>query len=423
MTPTLKQRLTQISLGAFFATSVVLLAGFIAFSIAKRNLAQKEIERDLKRDANQQVEQLIPSFLLPEQANGVQLLLERMTQADDLTHALIISDSSQIPTSFIDCKVSAAAPSTCYSSDSKETALIVPISEAGHNFGYLFKAKHNTAAWAVNDILQFAGLIALMLGITFIAIYIFIARVLSKTLPRSLDRLVEWIEADLSDRPSNISSLPFAELESLRSKISEVMRRHNQAREQAVIGQLTSGIMHYIRTPLHSIVSALYLIDKYPDGSPKRAAALEELAHSCRDHMPLIGEIIETTLDGGRQIQIKKKDQDLIATIREALALSEKIRSLRGVQICLDLPQTLLVPHDRVQLVRVLHNLTKNAIEAASESPNHRSVYVSLTEHADKVIEVVVEAHHGRITASNESSIGGARFAVSLPAQPLEASL
>lgn len=459
-TPTLKQRVTQISLGAFLATSAVLLAAFIAFSIAKRDLAQKEIERDLKRNAAQQVEQLIPSFLLPEQASGVNLLMERIAQSDDLTHILILSGASQIPDAFSKCNIKADSNTTCFSADGKETALIVPIVEGGHSFGYLFKAKHNTAALAVNDILQFAGLIALMLGITFVAIYIFIARVLSKTLPNALDRLVEWVEADLSDRPARISSLPFAELESLRSKISEVMRRHDQAREQAVIGQLTSGIMHDIRTPLHSIVTALYLVEKYPPGNPKRIAALEELAASCRDHVPLVGEIIETTLDGGRQIQIRKKDQDLVVTINEALALTEKIRKLRNVQVSLELPKELHVPHDRVQVVRVLHNLIKNAIEAASESANARLVHVALKEHTDNGVEVIVddsgtgivgspeklfnafqstkirgtglgllvskritEAHLGSITASNTSRLGGARFSMSLPARPSEASL
>lgn len=458
--PTLKQRVTQISIGAFLATTAVILASFVFFSIAKRGLAQKEIEHDLKRSASQQVEQLIPSFLLPEQAGGVKLLLDKIAQTDDLTHILVVSGESQIPDVFSGCKFQDLTTTTCASSDGKETAIIVPISESGRNFGYLFKAKYNTSAWAVNDILQLTGLIALMLGITFAAIYIFIARVLSRTLPNALDRLVEWIKADLSDQPSKISSLPFAELESLRRKISEVMIRHNQAREQAVIGQLTSGIMHDIRTPLHSIVSALFLVEKYPLGSPKRLAALEELANSCLDHVPLMGEIIETTLDGGRQIHIEKKSQDLVATINEAVALSERVQALRKVQISMDLPPGLIIAHDRVQLVRVLHNLIKNAVEAASESQGNRSVQISLNHNPDGSIEIlvddsgtgivgspeklfrafqstkvrgtglglmvskkIIDAHEGKITASNNSKIGGARFTVIIPSRLGEVSL
>jgi signal transduction histidine kinase len=460
ITPTLKQRVTQISLGAFFATSAVLLAGFIIFSIAKRDLAQKEIERDLKRNATQQIEQLIPSFLLPEQTDGVKLLLDRIVQSDELSHALIISSASQMPDGFSDCRVSAESSSTCFSEDGKETALVVPITEASQKFGFFVKTKHNTSAFAANDILQLAGLIAFMLGITFVGIYIFIARVLSKTLPKALDRLVEWIEADLSDRPANISTLPFAELEALHKKISEVMKRHSEAREQAVIGQLTSGIMHDIRTPLHSIVSALYLVEKYPAGNPKRIVALEELARSCRDHVPLIGEIIETTLDGGRKIHVDRKEQDLVATVREALELCEKMRGLRNVEVSLDLPESLYVSHDRVQLGRVLHNLIKNAIEAASEASQNRSVHISIKNLEAVGVEVVVddsgtgivgspdrlfrafqstktrgtglgllvsqriaEAHFGKITASNRSKVGGARFSVTLPSQTSEASI
>jgi signal transduction histidine kinase len=174
----------------------------------------------------------------------------------------------------------------------------------------------------------------------------------------------------------------------------------------------------------------------------------------------LIGEIIETTLDGGRKIHVDRKEQDLVATVREALELCEKMRGLRNVEVSLDLPESLYVSHDRVQLGRVLHNLIKNAIEAASEASQNRSVHISIKNLEAVGVEVVVddsgtgivgspdrlfrafqstktrgtglgllvsqriaEAHFGKITASNRSKVGGARFSVTLPSQTSEASI
>ena len=234
--PTLKRRVSQISIGAFLTAFTVMLASFSFYSVAQKTFAQKEVERDLKRAAPSQIEQLIPSFLLSEQSAGVHLLLERFQKTEDLSHALIVSNQSEIPAEFSSCKLDASNETSCLSSDSRETAVLLPISESGKNFGHLLKAKINISSWAAHDLLQIIGVFAIVLGTSFAAIYIFIARHMSKTIPRSLDRLVQWIESDLSGKKTDLRDLPFAELESLREKISEVMKRHNSDRDQAVIG-------------------------------------------------------------------------------------------------------------------------------------------------------------------------------------------
>lgn len=449
--PSLSLRVRQISIGAFLISLAVVLCGFIFFTTFKRDLAQKEISKELERNSPDQVEQLIPSFLLPEQSAGINLLLAKFKKNEDLAEAQIIQNTNQLPDKFQPCDLSTHKPTSCVSSDGRETALIIPVTEGSHNFGYLFKAKHNSNSWAVNDTVQVMIFFALALGLTFIGVYSLIARVLSRTLPKALDQLVEWIEADLSDKKTSINKLPFAEFESLREKISEVMERHNLSRDQAVIGQLTGGIIHDIKTPLQSIVTALHLLKDRPEQNQKRLDRLENLASMCRMNIPVIGQIIETTLDGTRNIHISRKRLDIAETLISAMSSHSQMAVLRETQVEFINDKKVFISHDPVQMGRVFGNLIKNAIEAASQAERSPKVQISLYEdiHGVSVViedsgdgfktspekifrafrsskvrgsglglmitKKIVDAHFGVISASSNSFLGGARFEVVLP--------
>lgn len=448
--PSLILRVRQISMGAFLASIAVVLAGFIFFSTFKRDLAEREITKELERNSVDQVEQLIPSFLLPEQNEGVELLLSKFKRIEELAEIQIIQTDSQIPKKFRSCQLTSEKTTSCQSVDGRETALIIPISEVGHDFGYLLKAKHNSNSWAVNDTVEVMIFFALALCLTFVGIYSFIARLLSRTMPRALDQLVEWIESDLSDRDAAIRKLPFAELESLREKISEVMERYNLSREQAVIGQLAGGIIHDIKTPLQSIVTALHLLKDQPDVGQKRIDRLENLAAMCRMNIPVMGEIIETTLDGTRNIHISKETLNIEDTLQNAISTHSQMAELRETEIDFISGEKVLVSHDPVQMGRVFGNLIRNAIEAASLATRSPRVRVSLQQEEKNVTVIVedsgegikaspekifrafrsskargsglglliskkiVDAHFGIIRASSGSILGGAKFEVVL---------
>lgn len=451
-TPSLRQKVTQISIGAFILTSAIMLLGFIAYSMTKHNLAGMEVERDLQKTASTQTDQLIPSFLLPEQKDGIGLLLQRFKEHEHLSRVAIINNENEIPKGFSECTLKDGS-SSCLSNDGMETAFIYPIKESNVKFGYLFKSKKMNSSWADRDILQIVGIFTIMLFFLFLTVYIVVVRVLSKTVPLSLDKLVEWIEADLTDKKTHLSNLPFKELEDLRNKISEVMERHNRSRDQAIVGQVSSGIMHDIKTPLQSIVIALHLVDEQEKNSPKRQARLENLFLMCRNNLPIIGDIIETTLDGNRQILINKKSSNIRTTLEDSVQYTKEYSRLRKVAVEIDSPDEILIEHDSTQLVRVVNNLLKNGIEAASAyQQSAPKVKISVQEHDDSHIKLtvedsgegiqgspekifrafrtskvrgtglgllitkkIVEAHNGIIYASNSSSLGGAKMEVLLP--------
>jgi len=450
--PTLRQRVSQISVGVFLASLALMLAGFILYSFTKNAIAIREVETDLNKSSAQQIEQLIPSFLLPEQRVGVLLLLEKYRREDALSDIQIITEESQRPASFSDCVLGNTRASFCQNANGKESAVLIPIVESGNHFGWLFKARPIASAIAARDLLQMIGIFIFVLALTFTVIYILTARMLSRTMPRALDDLVEWIEADLAERPSTIATLPFKELEDLKEKISEVLERYSKERDQAVVGQLTSGIMHDIKTPLQSLVTARLLLERAPEASEKRTQFLENLATVCNENLPVIESIVETTLDGSRKIALSLTDKDLSKTIRKSIELNQQCAELHHVSVEVVMPSGIELTHDSSQMLRVTHNLLKNAIEAAAESSSAKKVQIVFTALSseevqitvedsgpgipcspDKIFRVfksskirgsglgltitkkIVEAHGGTITAGKSASLGGAKFKVVLP--------
>ena len=217
--PTLKERVSQISIGAFLLTVAVLLTSFTLYSMKKAKIAEDHVVEELTSNVSNQVNQFLPSFLLPEQKQGISLLLERIKQNEDLADAKIVNKVSDLDGSFANCLFNGARLTSCTSSDQKFTAIIVPLKESDELFGYLFKSKKNLSPNSLKDVLELAGLILFVLGIVFIGIYIFISRLLSQTLPRSLDNLVKLIETEINGGKTENVELQFKEVENLYLKI------------------------------------------------------------------------------------------------------------------------------------------------------------------------------------------------------------
>lgn len=448
---TLKEKVSQISVGVFLLTIVVMLTCFTLYSMKKAKISEELIVNELSQNIETQAAKFVPSFLLPEQKQGVELILSRLKNLEGLTHAKILKDLSEVPVSFTNCLLNPEKVTNCASRDLNETAIIYPLNESGTHFGYLFKSKVNTSPASLRSVIEMAGIIVIILSLIFFIVYISITRLLSKTLPLALDDLVKWIEADLDGKSNNNIALPFQELEDLKFKISEVMDRYNKSRDQAVIGQLTSGIMHDIRTPLQSIVTSMHLVEEQEATSPKRISRLENEHLMCRVNLPIILNIIESTLDGNRQIKVEKSESDLKSSLSKVIEMNKDFSRLRNVTVISQVSSDISVKHDPVQFLRVLSNLVRNSVEAAAESSGTKLVKMSVSESSDKVFikvedsgpgilgkpdsifrafrtskargtglgllitKKIVEAHGGTIKASNTSSIGGALFEVCLP--------
>jgi signal transduction histidine kinase len=448
---TLKQKVTDISIYSFICMSVIMFTCFALYSFKKNEITVGQIKRDLTVNLKNQTNQFLPSFLLPEQEQGLKHILNKIKNDENLEDIRIVKTQGDIPPTFENCRPNEHTAITCSSNDLSLTAVVAPLKELNTIYGFIFKSKKNSSAANLQGAIEFALVSLVIIGIAFLVIYLRLRLLIAKTLPDSMDHIVQWIEAEIEGKEIENIKLPFKELEDLKRTIANVIERGNKSREQAIIGQVTSGIMHDIKTPLHSIVTATHLVAEQTKESEDRTMLLENLFNMCTNNIPVIKEIIETTLDGNRNIQINRSNGNLRDTIDKAVLLTKEFSRYRNVTVEVDAPAELFALYDSTQFTRVVNNLLKNGIEAAAETSTIPRVKISALKKEKNINLVVedsgngfkgspdkafrafrttkvrgtglglliskkiVEAHNGKIKASNGSTYGGARMEVELP--------
>lgn len=445
---TLQSKVNRILAVTLIVVAAIGLVSGLTYTHLRVMWAKNRVSEDLQRDLPNQIESVIPSFLLPEQSAGLFLILDRIKNNEKLSSIEVVKTSDELQKKFPDC-ANLSASLVCFNDDSK-TIVAKPIEESGHLFGYLVKTKTNDITESSGQLIETIEAVGIALFISFAVLFWVLAKLMSKEVPRSLDDLLKWIEADLNGHPQKIPHLKFKEFNQLREGISEILERYDRSRDQAVIGQLTSGIMHDIKTSLSSIVMASGLVNEQSEGSAKRLTRLEHLQKVCTTRLPMIGAIIETTLDGSRDIHIEPRFANLGNAIHDALAINSDLIQLHKAKIDVEVPDS-AIEHDPVQVTRVFTNLIKNGIEAAHEKGAQPAIRIKLESTTDSVQVVfedngpglpekseslfrifkstkahgcglgltvsrkIVEAHRGSITVTRSLDLGGAQFNLRFP--------
>lgn len=225
-----------------------------------------------------------------------------------------------------------------------------------------------------------------------------------------------------------------------------------EARDKALFGQLAGGVIHDLRTLVHSVFSAVQLVDESADNADRKEQALELLYQASKTNIPKVHSIIETTLDGSREITIDDWETNLVSTIQSAIEESQEAATKSAVRVLFEPESEVSFSHDTVQLGRAFSNLIRNAIEAFDEKSikGEKTVRVLLKEETSlvKIIiedsgeglketgprvfrfsqttknhgsglgllitKKVIDAHGGTISAEKSDDLGGARFVITL---------
>jgi len=221
-------------------------------------------------------------------------------------------------------------------------------------------------------------------------------------------------------------------------------------REQAVFGQVARGIIHDIRTHIHSIHTATQLSEMEAADAEQRLHRMERLLAACQRNVPKIKNIIDLSLDTSREIPLKTKRSDVAQAVKQAIANVEEITKAKGISISQDFSGDLSAEYDAVQLERAFTNVVKNAVEAAEDkhvpgavvvrgARSASSIRISVEDSGhglrDKtsvfrplkstkahgiglglfISRKIVEAHQGKIIPDNSTELGGAKFTVEIP--------
>ncbi|MCM0606293.1 MAG: HAMP domain-containing histidine kinase [Xanthomonadaceae bacterium] len=238
-------------------------------------------------------------------------------------------------------------------------------------------------------------------------------------------------------------------------EIKDISNRLSQSfekQEQAVFGQLARGVVHDVKTLLHSVMSAMELVNEVTEESEKRKSRLEMLQKTSTINLPKMKKIIELTLDGSREIPVRPVLGNLNATIRSSIESNRHLALSRKVNVVFDSSVSdLMVSHDAIQLERAFTNLIKNGIEAF-ESRSDQSPIVQiktviesgqvkvqiedsgpgLKTPSDQIFKPlrstkshgsglglfvskkIIESHRGQLLAGSSDTLKGAKFTVTL---------
>lgn len=230
--------------------------------------------------------------------------------------------------------------------------------------------------------------------------------------------------------------------------ISDRLNNSFQNREQFVYSQIARGVIHDIKTILQSLKAASDLASEN-----QSELRMNNLLKVTQLKLPSLLEIVDTTLDGSREIAVKKEKIAIGTTVERSINTIKSLQFAANIDFVIDQGNKIEVAHDSVQLERVFTNLIKNGIESINELDNsRRKIKVSfseptldfvkisiedsgkgLPENAESVFRLlkstkshgsgigllvskkIVEAHHGKLVASHSQGLGGAQFDVILP--------
>jgi signal transduction histidine kinase len=243
-----------------------------------------------------------------------------------------------------------------------------------------------------------------------------------------------------------------------RRRLAEVESRQRLAELAHVIrysaaGELTTSIAHELNQPLGSILTNTETAELMLKGSSPDLEEVREILADIRRDDQRASEVIRRLRSVLKKTPFEIRDIDLNDTVREAIGFVAAVADRRGVALKFAaVPGELRVKGDPVQLQQVILNLIINAMDAISEADAQaREVSVSTARsnpHAEirigdtgpgiaaadlksvfdpffttkqngmgmglAIVRTIVEAHHGQISAENQTS-GGALFTIRIP--------
>ncbi len=364
-------------------------AVFLYYKIQSDALIDSSTET-LLATTSHQANKILISYLIPEQQNGLEFLLEKFKLKENLTESKVVGLPVPIK-NFKGCDFTSSF-SHCVSDDNRQIGILAPIKEGEQDYGYYFKTKQLEPDALNEAVFTLVIFIACILLLALFMSFIILHKITSKVVPEYIKNLTEWLEEVLSGQNSKSRIHPgYAELDKLTKNIEQVVELHHQEKNNSIelakssaIGKIASEVVHDMKTPLTIISGAAKALKNGPEqekniehiisAADQLDAIAEELLSKQRHNSPdsyqdksnyiLLHDLIDNCLSG-------------IQPLAHQLGVpSLKIKSSIGLQ-----NRDLKVFGNRTKLIRAIRNIITNALEAMSSQPQSEHVLsVTLSE-------------------------------------------
>jgi len=139
-----------------------------------------------------------------------------------------------------------------------------------------------------------------------------------------------------------------------------------RAERLAALGTLAAGLAHEIRNPLNAAQLQLLLVERrLGKVSDRGADAALDAARVVKAELGRLGGLVEDFLAFARPTSLRLKSGDLVDTVNGVVNLLEPDIRAAGVGIRVIGSEPVAARYDDERVRQVLHNLVRNAIEAA----------------------------------------------------------
>jgi signal transduction histidine kinase len=153
----------------------------------------------------------------------------------------------------------------------------------------------------------------------------------------------------------------------------------------ASMGRVVASIAHEIRNPLGIIRSSAELLLRRTGQTDPRTSSILQAIY---DEAVRLSQTVNDFLDYARPRQPRQDYVDLVQVLKQVLAFQEGHIERQGVQVELNLAESLPVKGDKDLLYRALYNLVVNALQAMEGAGSLR---VSGRVRADGHVELTVK--------------------------------
>ena len=386
MKTSLRKQLHRQMIVVILATYALCLGVLALNSFWQSLRTQDELLEGLIASSDSQKNLILPSFLLPEQYQGLPLLIEKMRREETLKSLVIISDENP-PKEWADRCFRDRGIWICRRLFPNEIAALIPISHDGRFYGSMFKVKDVPSGILAPRYTSTALFLAFALLFSLVGLVWSTMRLTSKEIPSAVEALLTNVKRALAGEVNiQTESIRFEEYQRLSEAIQTMIKDVEEGRRASAIASVSQMLAHDVRKPFSLLRIAIGMLSKAENMDQVRNILTKltpEIDKAVTSVTGLISDVMEAGSATANLILEARAPESLIETTLRDIS---PIHPQKDVIISYDLQHRSRIRIDPIKMERAFSNIIGNALQAM----NYRGNLWFRTREVDQMIEFTI---------------------------------